>query len=730
MRLIEVHIRNFFSYGNNITIIPLDFKTPTLIVGENHDVIVDGEFDNNATGKTTILNAICYAAYGKPISKDIPVDALINNINKKNLYVALIFEADGIFYKIERWRKNSKMGGTGNNGVKISYGDTIDSITNIKTPATKSIDEYIVENIFHMPFDIFVRIVVYSATYDPFLSLPATHTQKVSQTSILEELFGQTELTEKAEKLKEVIKNCNRDIKSLTDLNIRIQSEIERYTEQLEYAKKSIAEWDVKHEEQLELIRSDIAAIEAINFENELELLNQLESINDNIRNLTVESDKITVKLDDDQRNKTMFDEWIITYDRELTACKTKLSPYEKVNFEEEKRLLDKTLELKTEYNDISMVQKTLNNEIKVYVENIKKLNSELDTLNEFKCPYCKQPLHDNDTIINEKEILMNSTIAEYEIKQNELNVSRTRSEAIVDELDIVNCMFDTLEEFNKSKQDYDNLIVKLNELIIAKNPYDGLTLRDVERTSLQAELKQLLDTITEQNTIKNGITPSITREDIFTEQARLKELKKQLVTTTSEINPHAETVERLTKVFNSIDVPRTDEIDRLVILQNHREFLLKLLTKKDSFVRQALLDANLPLLNTRLRHYLDIIALPHNVMFTKEMKISISQFNNEIGYTNLSSGQRARINIAIAFAFRDVVQARHQKINFCILDECLDTGLSNLGVKLAAKMIKQVAKENDLSMYVITHRDEIKASFEKRLTAILKGGLTEIRFS
>jgi DNA repair exonuclease SbcCD ATPase subunit len=116
-----------------------------------------------------------------------------------------------------------------------------------------------------------------------------------------------------------------------------------------------------------------------------------------------------------------------------------------------------------------------------------------------------------------------------------------------------------------------------------------------------------------------------------------------------------------------------------------------------------------------------------HKVEFTKDMTISISQFNNPISFSNLSGGQKARINIALAFAFRDVVQARHQKINFCILDECLDTGLSNLGIKLASKMIKKIAKDEDLNMYVITHRDEIKSSFNKTLKATLKGGLTTV---
>ena len=48
IKFLELHIRNFYSYGNNITIIPLSFTEPTLIIGENHEVMIDGEFDANA----------------------------------------------------------------------------------------------------------------------------------------------------------------------------------------------------------------------------------------------------------------------------------------------------------------------------------------------------------------------------------------------------------------------------------------------------------------------------------------------------------------------------------------------------------------------------------------------------------------------------------------------------------------------------------------------------------
>jgi DNA repair exonuclease SbcCD ATPase subunit len=95
--------------------------------------------------------------------------------------------------------------------------------------------------------------------------------------------------------------------------------------------------------------------------------------------------------------------------------------------------------------------------------------------------------------------------------------------------------------------------------------------------------------------------------------------------------------------------------------------------------------------------------------------------------FDSLSKGQKARVNLALAFAFRDVLQARHGKIDFCVLDECLDTGLGNVGVQLAANMIKSIAKDNNMAMFIITHRDEVSSMFANKMTVQLKSGFTTI---
>lgn len=727
-KFLELHIRNFFSYGNNLTKISLDFTEPTLIIGENHDVIVDGEYDNNGTGKSSILNALSYCVYNKPVSTNIKVDDLINNINKKNLYVATILESDGVYYKIERWRKNSKLGGT---GVRIISGDSLaalDDPANEKTPASRTVDEFIAEAIMKMPFEIFVRIVVFSARYEAFLSLPVTHTTKPSQTSILEELFGQTELTEKAVKLKERIKVTNADIKQLKELNERIDQETERYNQQLEMARESIGEWNARRDEAVSKLKDEIKELEEIDFTAEIEKLETRKQLREALSTERSKLDKVLGLIDTYQKNVLAAKRWGEKNDEDIKRGKADLVKYDGIDFDGEEQTLTEIVNIDKLVSDAKSERQKLDQKIGVLLKDIKELDANIKTLKDSKCPYCEQEFHD-DIKIREEESKLFALAEDYSESTNHIEQIDSQLEECSASRDRLKPRFKSLIEFNNAKNEYNNLKSRIERIKSETNPYAELIEDDSVRTQWDADKAEHSAKIAEIESELESIAVNYADDFLYSGQTRLKDLKSRLVEKVKEENPHEQAAERLTRVFDAIDAPRKEELDDLVVTLRHQDFLLKLLTKKDSFIRQALLDANLPLLNTRLRHYLDIIGLPHRVEFTKDMTISISMFNNAINYANLSGGQQARINIAIAFSFRDVMQARYQKINLCILDECLDTGLSNLGVKLASKMIKQIAKENDLSMYIITHRDEIKASFNRKLKSVLKGGLTTLEY-
>ena len=96
--------------------------------------------------------------------------------------------------------------------------------------------------------------------------------------------------------------------------------------------------------------------------------------------------------------------------------------------------------------------------------------------------------------------------------------------------------------------------------------------------------------------------------------------------------------------------------------------------------------------------------------------------------FGNLSAGQRARVNFALSLAFRDVLQRLHAKINVCLLDEVLDVGLDTVGVQAAAKLVKRKASDEELSMFIISHRDEVDGIFDRVLTVQMSQGFSYLK--
>ena len=190
--------------------------------------------------------------------------------------------------------------------------------------------------------------------------------------------------------------------------------------------------------------------------------------------------------------------------------------------------------------------------------------------------------------------------------------------------------------------------------------------------------------------------------------------------------NPHVDSLEEL-KAVKLEEIPY-DELEKLNKHNIHEKFLLKLLTDKNSFVRKVLLNKNIPFLNTRVAHYLSQLGLPHTVEFSHAMTANISQFDRPMSFGQLSNGQRARINLALSFAFRDVLESMHEKINVCMLDEVLDVGLNSSGVAAAARMLKRKARDEGLSLFIITHRDEIDSAFDRVMTVQMSKGFSYIK--
>ena len=167
------------------------------------------------------------------------------------------------------------------------------------------------------------------------------------------------------------------------------------------------------------------------------------------------------------------------------------------------------------------------------------------------------------------------------------------------------------------------------------------------------------------------------------------------------------------------------DTINELTRVQNHQEFLLKLLTNKDSFIRKRIIDQNLAYLNTRLEGYLGAVGLPHTVVFQNDLTVEIQELGRDLDFDNLSRGERNRLILSLSWAFRDVWESLYQPINLLFIDELVDSGMDSAGVENAMGVLKRMSRERNKSIWLVSHKDELIGRVNNVLKVIKENGFT-----
>jgi len=202
-----------------------------------------------------------------------------------------------------------------------------------------------------------------------------------------------------------------------------------------------------------------------------------------------------------------------------------------------------------------------------------------------------------------------------------------------------------------------------------------------------------------------------------------LANLEKNLLEKAAESNPYEEQISELkNSALQEIDWTLINELTKL---KDHQEFLLKLLTNKDSFIRKKIIDQNLTYLNKRLSYYIDKLGLPHIVKFQNDLTVEITQLGQELDFDNLSRGERNRLILSMSFAFRDVWEGLYQPINLLFIDELVDSGMDSAGVESALAVLKKMGRERNKNIYLISHKDELQGRVNSVLRVIKENGFT-----
>jgi len=252
------------------------------------------------------------------------------------------------------------------------------------------------------------------------------------------------------------------------------------------------------------------------------------------------------------------------------------------------------------------------------------------------------------------------------------------------------------------------------------KELLDSTTYQAEVADKLEATMK-LLDDIGDINGRPNTFYESA--KEAYEHRNNVDNLKTALENKKTESDPYQEQVDDL----NNTAIQKIDwsNVNTLTAVKEHQEFLLKLLTNKDSFIRKKIIDQNLAYLNNRLTYYLDKLGLPHQVKFQNDLSVEITQLGQDLDFDNLSRGERNRLILGMSFAFRDVWESLYQGVNLLFIDELIDSGMDTAGVENALGVLKKMGRERSKNVFLISHKDELVGRVNHVMKVIKENGFT-----
>lgn len=720
----RIELRNFLSFGNAVTELDLEFNGTTLILGENMDAS-----GANGVGKSTIINGISFGLYNKPIS-NISKERLINRTNNsKNtaMEVRLYFAKGEDEYEIYRARGEI-------NATVLKRNDE-----DITPDSVSAIDKAI-EDIVGFSYDLFSRVIVFAGSATPFLDLPVS-----TQRNHIEELFNITTLTQKALALREKIKQTESDVK-VQDALIQ-QQELTRdlRSKHLSEAESRILKWEDEKADELKNIQSSLDKIDGIDFDAEQKIHEEVNSIVEQIGLKRVSVNQYIKNLTD---NFTRFHKWSLETSQRFVEVKALLKKLDGVDVAVEQALHQVIAENTQVKAKAQSSLALINAEKNTLIKRLDAIKQELDHLKNSKCPYCSQHFDSKEKIAElEVERLAKEDLLEqvYDKTASETLVIQTAQDAIADakskikhadvnELMTAFANKQSLEaelaQLNASVNpygdaivtlldedpslDYTHFIVNNTENLVEVTDYIKSGSKFRELTELEEKLQVLKEDVKHDNL--NSLLGIRTNAD---------NLKRKLTDLANAVNPHLEAYETLLSEGDTVVDYATR--DAMKVHVEHQQFLLKLLTDKNSFIRKNIVNQTIPFLNAQINAYTKELGLPHIVRFDPDMSCSVRECGRDLDFGNLSGGEKKRVNLALSLAFRDVLHHLHSKVNMLMLDEIDGGSVDTLGVSAMVRLLKRKARDEGMGVWTISHHPEMLGRMDREMVVRKENGFSSI---
>ena len=696
----KIEIKNFLSFGNVPQTIWLNKKEFQLVIGLNKD---KGESSANRSGvgKSSILNAIHFALFGQSVGNRINLPKLVNAINTKQCEVKLWFKKDNIEYIIHRGRSPQFL--------KFYINDTELQDTAQGNNKDTQVE---IERILGFSSDIFTQIIALSPVVDSFLDQPL---QK--QRVIIESILGVNQLTEKADKLKEIIKEHKQFIKNeqfiIDRLKATNDATISSFNAQKQKIQEEYDKWNINNQNVIVGLKNSLKTLSEIDIEKEkknFELMKEYNRINDS----NEKKKKALMEIISDIQN----------HQARIATIQTTIDKLSAVNIDEEEQIFKYNIELKAqedkyknellEHKQNQTKYKSLDKEFMSISNKMKQIEKDLTNVSKNICPTCGQEMNKEESakLVSQKE----AELAELKEQQHKIDLEMI-------ELNYTLSQFKekTFEYKNGYYSDYQEMVQHKFNLNKVKEELARYNQEMIELLAKAQSEEYKPETQIEKPVLKYKTEGEIVKHNLLVEQYT-NELNK--LESSDNINPYKFQLDNLANPpLNEIDESKIVETEKLL---GHEEILLKLLSNPDSYIRKYIIDTNLAYLNERIKFYLAKMGSLHTVVFNNDMTTTITKNGIEYGY--ISTGEMSGASFALTLAFRDIWESLNFPVNMFYIDEVLDrSGLDTQGIEYMVSLLKSYTEKNKKNTMLVSHREELINSTDDIFTVVMENGFTNV---
>jgi len=412
----KIRYKNLLSTGNTFTEIELDSVRKTLLMGFT------------GSGKSSSIDAITFALYGKPFRK-ITKSGMLNSINKSELVTEIEFLIGSNYYKVIR-------------GIKPNIFEIYCNDVLVQQDAKiKDYQDYLERYILKINYKSFTQVVILgSARYTPFMQLSASDRRSVIEDLLDIQIFSNMNVIvkDKLTELKESIQDCKRDIELYKD-------KIELYKQNIKKYEKSSEEIILKKEASISNTITEIESVEN-EIKTKLELISKLSEEIVDKGSLETKYEKLVLLKERVRNSIDKFKKEVVFYNLNdnCPTCKQHIEidfKSGKVNFNNNK------------IEELSVGNIKLDAELK----SIKSKLAEISTISKEISSLNSDVIRCNSTISSAQKYikLINEELKEIESEKKRFNN----------------------DEMENSRNELDKLVEKYEEYVTDKSYYDFVSL-------------------------------------------------------------------------------------------------------------------------------------------------------------------------------------------------------------------------------------------------------------